>query len=80
MTYEQTRANRTHALNAWLGGSDMKDPNDDRFPRWQGDDGRALRLNEYAFWSKVVQDAENAEFARLDTAYEGEKAKPNHNE
>ena len=70
----QARANRTHALAAWLGGSDMKDPNDTRFPRWPGDDGRSINMSDFQFWSQDKKDAEAAEFARLDTIYETDKA------
>ena len=71
---EQLRGNRTHALNAWANGSDMKDPNDSRFPRWADDDGRAYSMSDYTFWPQKVKDAEQTEFERLDAIYETEKA------
>tara|TARA_Y100000310_G_scaffold105378_1_gene103843 strand:- start:20720 stop:21007 length:288 start_codon:yes stop_codon:yes gene_type:complete len=71
---EQLRANRQHALNAWINGSDMKDMNDTRFPRFVGDDGRSYRIEEYSFWPQAWKDAEQVEFDRLDAIYEAEKA------
>lgn len=62
----QLRANRDHALNGWLGRSDGG--------RWDGDDGRPLRLAEFQFWPAAIRAAEEAEFARLDAAYETAKA------
>lgn len=70
-TLAQLSTNRTHALNAWLSGPDDRDP---RFPRWDGDDSRPLRLEEAQFWPPKIKDAQQAEFARLDAIYENEKA------
>ena len=59
---KQARANRRHALNAWLVGGDGN--------RWPGDDGRALSLAEAAFWPPPIAAAETAKFAELDAVYE----------
>jgi hypothetical protein len=66
----QMRADRRHALNAWLAGMDA---GDSRYPRWDGDDGRCLRIEEAQFWPKTIKAAEQAEFKRLDAIYEIEK-------
>ena len=66
---EQLRADRRHALNAWLAGGTP-----DGSPRWPGDDGRVLYLDELAFWPQQIVDAEAARFAELDAAYEAAKA------
>ena len=66
---EQLRADRRHALNAWLSGA-----TEDGSPRWDGDDGRVLRLDEYPFWPASIQTAEAGKFAELDAAYEAAKA------
>ena len=66
---EQLRANRRHALNAWLVGNTP-----DGSPRWAGDDGRVLYMDEYAFWPAAIQTAEAAKFAELDAEYEAAKA------
>ena len=71
----QLRANRQHALNAWLSGSDMSDSNDSRFPRWAGDDGRAISMVDFHFWTQSQKDAEAAHFSELDAIYEIEKSK-----
>ena len=64
---EQLRADRRHALNAWLVNADGN-------PRWPGDDGRILFLDEYPFWPSHIKDAEAATFAALDAVYEAAKA------
>ena len=80
---EQLRADRMLALNGWRNGGA------DGSARWSGDDGRALsdadviwmklRLADgdldaavAAKFQKIV-DAEQAEFNRLDAAYEAAK-------
>lgn len=68
----QARRARTHALWGWLSGGNGA--------RWVGDDGRALELSEFQFWPASAQTAEQAEFARLDTAYEAVKAQINSGE
>ena len=79
----QLRADRSLALNGWrMGGNDGS-------ARWSGDDGRALseadiiwlklRLNDgdldaaVAAKYQTIVDAEQAEFNRLDAAYEAAK-------
>ena len=66
---EQLRADRRHALNAWLAGGTP-----DGSPRWTGDDGRVLYMDEHAFWPASIQTAEAAKFAELDAEYEAAKA------
>lgn len=68
-TIKQLRADRRHALNGWLAGGTP-----DGSPRWDGDDGRVLRLDEYPFWPIEIQQAEAAKFAKLDAEYETAKA------
>jgi hypothetical protein len=66
ITIEQLRANRRHALNAWLHRKDGG--------RWDGDDGRILKLDEFQFWPEHIKQSERDEFNRLDSIYEVEKA------
>ncbi len=61
----QLRADRRHALNAWLVRSDGA--------RWPGDDGRVLYLDERFAWLPNVVAAEIAEFERLDAIYNAAK-------
>ena len=63
----QLRANRRHALSGWLDGGAGS-------PRWDGDDGRVLRLDEQPFWSDAIKAAEQARFEVLDAEYEAAKA------
>lgn len=63
----QLRANRSHALGGWLDGGDGT-------PRWDGDDGKVLQLNEWNFWSDAIKAAEQAKFEALDAEYEAAKA------
>lgn len=58
----QFRADRRHALNAWLAGGASF--------RWPGDDGRHLYLDERFAWPVNTVDAEQAEFDRLDGIYD----------
>ena len=79
----QLRANRRHALQAWLEGNDGA-------ARWKGDDARPLTLTDIqqmrldvadavgtpqdrAKW-QAMADAEAARWVELDTAYEAAKA------
>lgn len=83
---KQLRADRTHALNAWLHGGTL-----DGSPRWSDDDGRILSMadllrmrldlldplkgtaQQRATWQKII-DAEIAKWAALDAVYEAQKA------
>ncbi len=58
----QLRENRRHKLNGWLV-SNSKD-------RWEGDDGRILRMDEYVFWETKIQAAQNCFFATIDAEYD----------
>lgn len=62
----QLKENRRHKLNSWLVLRDGS--------RWEGDDGRILRLDEYQFWSQNIKDAEQAYFAKIDAEYEQAKS------
>jgi hypothetical protein len=64
----QLRANRSHALGGWLDGGDGS-------PRWDGDDGRVLRFDEWNFWSDAIKAAEQAKFDVLDAEYEAAKTR-----
>ena len=63
----QLQANRCNALSGWMDGGDGS-------PRWDGDDGRALKLDEWQFWSDAIKAAEQARFDVLDAEYEAAKA------
>lgn len=64
-TLQQLRENRRHKLNAWLVGGNGN--------RWANDDGRFLKLDEFAFWPTEIQEAEKAYFAKIDEEYEFDK-------
>jgi hypothetical protein len=64
----QLRANRRHALGGWMDGGDGS-------PRWDGDDGRVLKLDEWQFWSDAIKAAEQARFDVLDAEYESAKTR-----
>ena len=63
----QLRAVRRQALRAWLADTDSG-------ARWDGDDGRVLRFDEWNFWSDAIKAAEQAKFDVLDAEYEAAKA------
>jgi hypothetical protein len=58
---------RRHKLNAWLV-SKSKD-------RWESDDGRILRLDEFNFWPDYIKEAEQKYFKQIDAEYELNKLK-----
>ena len=64
--FVQLKEDRRHKLNSWLVLQDGS--------RWEGDDGRVLRLDEYPFWPQNIKDAELAYFAKIDAEYEQAKS------
>lgn len=60
-----SREERRYRLDVWLSGTCPE-----LSPRWPGDDGRRLRLEEWQWWPDAIQAAEEAEFKRLDAIYE----------
>ena len=62
----QARLSRQQLIMGWCG-SQAGD-------RGDGDDGRALRLNEFQFWPDQIKEAEEEFFALVDAAYEVVKA------
>jgi len=58
----QLKEDRRHKLNSWLALQDGS--------RWNGDDKRILRLDEYAFWPEHIKEAEQNYFKQIDAEYE----------
>ncbi len=63
----QLRHNRRMGSLAWCSDTESG-------PRWDGDDGRVLKLDEWQFWSDAIKAAEQARFDVLDIEYEAAKA------
>ena len=68
----QLRANRRHALASFMRGSAVRVGSAD--PRWSGDTGKNLRMEEKAFWTDAQTAWEQTKFEEIDAAYELAKA------
>ena len=68
----QLRANRRNAIKAAMRGSAVRVGSAD--PRWPGDTGKNLRMDEKAFWTDAQTAWQQTTFEEMDAAYELAKA------
>ena len=68
----QLRANRRNAIKAAMRGSAVRVGSAD--PRWSGDTGKNLRMEEKPFWSEAETNWQQTKFEEIDDAYELAKA------
>ena len=64
----QLRANRRHALAAVMSGANVREG--DSPPRWDGDQGHPMKLEEKAFWTDAQTAWQQTTFEHMDAAYE----------
>ena len=67
----QLRANRRNAIMSVMRGSAVRAGES---PRWPGDTGKRLRMEEKPFWSEAETNWQQTKFEEIDEAYELAKA------